>query len=221
VDLWQAILADHANIKELCREVLAALDTGPNSRARLFNELETEWHRHIRAKESVLYPVLARDPRTSTYLAELTRERDEIEARLDLLASRGDINVRAWALDFKELTSVVGHYFNLEEHGVLLLGRATIDPEEAEDLRRAFEREVIASLQARRWHLPEAVMPSRYGLSTGAVLSALAGAAAIGTALALWRRSKAPARRPLRPVYRRPEPPFPLPWQTPVGERAQ
>jgi hypothetical protein len=60
MDLWQMVRADHANIRELCREVLRATGSGPNSRASLFAELDVELERHIRAKERVLYPVRRR-----------------------------------------------------------------------------------------------------------------------------------------------------------------
>jgi len=210
MDLWQMVLAEHANIAELCRQVLRATGSGPNSRASLFNELDAELERHIRAKESVLYPALMRDERTRRYLSELRQEQEEIRHDLDELAADPDKNSRDWAMDFKELLSRVELYFTLEENGVLTVARGVIAPPQAEALRHAYERERIAEIEARRWHMPVALMPSRYGLSTGAVLGALAGMAAVGTALLLWRSTQHATSSPLRPVRRQPEPPFPL-----------
>lgn len=210
MDLWQMVIADHANIDELCREVLRATDDEPNSRSHLFSELDMEMERHLRAKESVLYPALAHDDRTGTYLSELQWENEDIRRRLDQLAADPDKNHRDWALDFKELTSIIRHCFSLERHGLLTAARATIPPEEMQTLRRAYERAKIASIEARRWHLPESVMPSRYGLPTGAVFGVLASTIALGAAALLWRSTgQQRHNRPLRPVRRQPAAPLP------------
>ena len=212
MDLWQMVMADHANILELCREVLRATGSGPNGRASLFAELDVELERHFRAKEAALYPALGRDDRTRSYLTELGQERQEIRRRMDELSSMPDVNSRDWAQDFKQLAGAISHYFTLEEGGVLTLARTIIEPHELDTMRRTYEREKIASIEARRWHMPQAMMPSRYGASTGMVFGVLAGVAAIGTAALLWSqtRQRASANQPLRPVHREPEPPFPL-----------
>jgi len=212
MDLWQMILADHANIKELCREVLRATASGPNSRARLFTELSREMEGHIKAKQSVLYPALTRDAQMQSYLQELRQTQEEIRRRLDELAASPNKNTHDWALGFKELESTLRLYFNLEENGLLTAAQGALEFQEAEALRRAFEREKIALLEARRWHLPETIMPSRYGLPTGTVFGVLAGAVAVGAAVLAWRMTKqGPGRSSsLHPVHRRPEPPFPF-----------
>jgi len=213
MDLWRMILSEHANIEELCREVLEATATGPNSRAELFADLEDELDRHITAKRNVLYPVLAQDGRTETYLHELDDEHRDIRRRLDALSARPDKNSRGWALDFKELVGVIRHAFSLEENGLLATAHGLISAREANELRRAYEREKIAFYEAERWHLPHAMMPSRYGMPTGMTFGILAGALAIGGALLAWNMAgSTPSRanRPLRPARRRPQPPFPL-----------
>jgi hypothetical protein len=188
MDLWQMVRADYANIRELCREVLQASAGGRNSRASLFAELDVELERHMRAKERVLYPVLERDDRTRGYLPELRREQQEIRRRMDGLAAMRDKSGRRWAYEFKDLVSYVSHLFTLEEGGVMTMARAVVDPQEHETLRRAYEREKIASIEARRWHVPEGLVPARYGLSNGAVVGVLAGVAAVGAAAYLWQR---------------------------------
>jgi len=211
MDLWQMVSSDHANIRELCREVLRATGGGPNSRADLFADLHDELERHISAVESVLYPALSHHPQTGQQLSELTRQHEEIRDRLHGLAAYPNKNSRTWALDFKELESALTNHFEREEHGVLVIARTTLAPQEAETLRRSFERAKIASLQASRWHLPEAMMPGRYGLSTGAVLGLLGGFVAIGAAIGWGMARQSPKHSgPLRPARRRPEPPFPL-----------
>ncbi|GEO14513.1 hemerythrin domain-containing protein [Microvirga aerophila] len=211
MDLWQMVSADHANIRELCREVLRATGGGPNSRANLFEDLDDEVERHIGAMESVLYPALSHHPQTSQHLSELTQQHEEIRDRLHGLAAYPNKNSRTWALDFKELESALTNHFDREEHGVLMIARTTLAPQETDTLRRSFERAKIASLQSRRWHLPEALMPGRYGLSTGTVLGVLGGVVAIGAAIGWGMARQSPKHAgPLRPARRRPEPPFPL-----------
>lgn len=213
MDLWRMILSEHANIEELCREVLEATSTGPNSRAELFADLDDELDRHISAKQNVLYPALARDGRTETYLHELDDEHRDIRRRLDALSAHRDKNSRQWALEFKELVGVIRHAFSLEENGALVTAHGVIPRHEAEALRKAYEREKIASYEASRWHMPQAMMPSRYGMPTGMTFGILAGAVAIGGALMAWSMSKSGSSRanqPLRPARRRPQPPFPL-----------
>jgi Hemerythrin HHE cation binding domain len=213
MDLWQMVLTDHANIVELCREVLRATGGGPNGRAGLFEELDVELERHFRAEEKAIHPALARDDRTRSYLRELGQERQEIRRRMDELSARPDVNSRDWAQDFKQLAGMISHAFTLEEGGVMTLARTIIEPHELDTMRLAYEREKIASIEARRWHMPQAMMPSRYGASTGMVFGVLAGVAAVGTAALLWsqtRQRSSSSNRRLQPVRRQPEPPFPL-----------
>ncbi|WP_243372788.1 hemerythrin domain-containing protein [Microvirga solisilvae] len=213
MDLWRMILSEHANIEELCREVLEATGTGPNSRAELFADLEDELDRHIAAKQNVLYPALARDGRTETYLHELDDEHNDIRRRIGRLSTQPNKNTREWALDFKELVGVIRHAFSLEENGALVAAHGIISAREANELRRAYEREKIASYEASRWHMPQAMMPSRYGMPTGMTFAILAGAFAIGGAALAWSMSQggqSRSNRPLRPAPRRPQPPFPL-----------
>ncbi len=215
MELWQMVVADHANIEELCREVLRATGSGPNSRAELFADLQDELERHIAAQQNVLYPALSGHERTATYLADLEKKQDEILRELDRLAARPDKDSADWASDFKDLTGSIRHAFTLEENGVMIVARGAFSPEELKQLWRRYERERIASYEAERWHLPQSVMPSRYGLPTGTVFGVLGGLAAIGAGALLWTmtRSGHAGSRQNRPVHaarRRPEPPFPL-----------
>jgi hypothetical protein len=214
MNLWQMVLSDHANIEELCREVLRASPSGPNSRAELFADLEIELDRHLRAEQNVLYPALAHDGRTESYLSEIDHEHHDIRRRLDALAAQPDKNGRHWSLDFKEFTNVIRHAFSLEENGIMVVAHGVLSPREAEKIRHAYEREKIASYESARWHLPESMMPSRYGMPTGMTFGILAGLLAVGGAAVAWSMSRhgsaSRANRPLHRVPRRPEPPFPL-----------
>jgi hypothetical protein len=213
MDLWRMILTEHANILELCQEVLEASPHGPNSRTELFADLEDELDRHIAAKQNVFYPALAHDGRTETYLHELDDEHRDIQRRLDALSAHPDKNSRQWAADFKELVGVIRHSFSLEENGALVAAHGTLSSSEAESLRRAYEREKIASYEASRWHMPQAMMPSRYGMPTGMTFGILAGLLAVGGAALAWSLSssgQSRSSRPSRPAPRRPQPPFPL-----------
>lgn len=215
MELWQMVVADHANIEELCREVLRATGSGPNSRAELFADLQDELERHIAAQQNVLYPALSEHERTAAYLADLEAKQDDILRELDRLAARPDKNSADWAADFKDLTGAIRHAFTLEENGVMIVARGAFSPEELKHLWRRYERERIAAYEAERWHMPQAMMPSRYGLPTGTVFGVLAGLAAVGAGALLWnmtRSGHARSRRsgPLHVARRHPEPPFPL-----------
>jgi hypothetical protein len=208
-------VSDHANIEELCREVLRATGTGPNSRADRFADLQDELERHIAAQQNVLYPALSGHERTGSYVADLERRQDEILRQLDELAARPNKDTHDWAADFKDLTGSIRHAFTLEENGVMIVARGVFSPSELKSLQRDYERERIASLEARRWHMPQSMMPSRYGLPTGTVFGVLAGLMAVGAGAFLWSMNRsgsmgARQSRPMRPAPRRPQPPFPL-----------
>jgi hypothetical protein len=209
------VVSDHANIEELCREVLKATGTGPNSRSELFDDLQDELERHIAAQQNVLYPALAHHDRTSTYVADLQRKQDEILRQADELAARPDKNSHDWAMDFKDLTGSIRHAFTLEENGVMIVARGVFSPSELKSLQRDYERERIASYESSRWHMPQAMMPSRYGLPTGTVFGVLAGVMAVGAGALLWSMNRSGSmgsrqNSSIRPAPRRPQPPFPL-----------
>ncbi|WP_160195488.1 hemerythrin domain-containing protein [Microvirga sp. BSC39] len=215
MDLWQMVTNDHANIEELCREVLRATGTGPNSRSELFDDLQDELERHIAAQQNVLYPALSHHERTASYVADLERKQDEILRQVDELSARPDKDSHDWAVDFKDLTGSIRHAFTLEENGVMIVARGIFSPSELKSLQRDYERERIASYEASRWHMPQAMMPSRYGLPTGTVFGALAGVMAVGAGALLWNMNRSGSMgsgrsQPMRPASRRPQPPFPL-----------
>ncbi len=215
MDLWQMVVSDHANIEELCREVLKATGTGPNSRSELFDDLQDELERHVAAQQNVLYPALAHHDRTATYVADLQRKQDEILRQVDELAARPDKDSHDWAVDFKDLTGSIRHAFTLEENGVMIVARGVFSPAELKSLQRDYERERIASIESSRWHMPQSMMPSRYGLPTGTVFGVLAGVMAVGAGALLWSMNRSGSMgsrqsQPIRPAPRRPEPPFPL-----------
>ncbi|MBM6578967.1 hemerythrin domain-containing protein [Microvirga sp. BT689] len=215
MDLWQMVVSDHANIEELCREVLRATGAGPNSRAELFADLQDELERHIAAQQNVLYPALSGHERTGSYVADLERRQEDILRQVDELAARRNKDSHDWAADFKDLTGSIRHAFTLEENGVMIVARGVFSPRELKSLQRDYERERIASLEARRWHMPQSMMPSRYGLPTGTVFGVLAGLAAVGAGALLWSMNRSGStsvrqNRPMRPASRRPQPPFPV-----------
>ena len=215
MDLWQMVVSDHANIEELCREVLKATSTGPNSRSELFDDLQDELERHIAAQQNVLYPALSHHERTASYVADLERKQDEILRQADELAARPDKNSHDWAVDFKDLTASIRHAFTLEENGVMIVARGVFSPSELKSLQRDYERERIASYESSRWHMPQSMMPSRYGLPTGTVFGALAGVLAVSAGALLWSMNRSGTmgsrqNRSIRPAPRRPQPPFPL-----------
>jgi hypothetical protein len=184
MDIWQMIRSDHALTIELCREIADATGgSGGRDRDRLFQQLHREVERQMRAKEQVLYS--GRGPQIGS-----GRAHAEIRDRLDELAGYRDKGSREWTRRFDDFTHMLEHHFDMEEHG---LGAAlgALDSRQADDLRRRYEREKIAALQAQRWHLPVAMMPRRYGVSERTALGIVAGVAALAVIGAAWRSRSA------------------------------
>jgi hypothetical protein len=202
MDLWQLIGSYRANILELTDEVSGALGGGTKSRSRLFRALEGELERYMGAMESVVHPVLAQDPRTETYLEDLEREHADIRLHLDALAAVKAKDTREWARRFRAFVFALEHYFSLQEHGAFTVARSTL-ADRTEALRRAYEREQIASLQAQRWHIPKALVPARYGVSAGTALGVVLGVLTIAVAAVAWRQQPATPQRDAREIKRR------------------
>jgi hypothetical protein len=181
MDLWQLIGSYRASLLELTDEISGAIGGGPKSRNRLFRTLEDELERYMGAMESVIHPVLAQDPRTETYLEDLEREHADIRRHLDALAAVKAKDTREWARRFRAFVFALEHYFSLQEHGAFTVARSTL-ADRADDLRRAYEREQIATLQAQRWHIPKALAPARYGVSAGTALGLVLGVLAVAVA---------------------------------------
>jgi len=194
MDLWKLIGSYRANILQLADEVAGAIGEGTKSRGRLFRELDRELERYMGAMESVIHPVLAEDPRTQSYVADLEQEHAEIRRHMDDLAAVTAKDTRDWARRYRALVFALEHYFNLQEHGAFTVARGTLAGK-SKALRRAFEREQIATLQAERWHVPKAMVPARYGVSTGTALGLVLGVLSLAVAAVTWRqRSSAPQR---------------------------
>jgi Hemerythrin HHE cation binding domain len=187
MDLWQLIGSYRANILELADEVAGAVGGGTTGRKKLFRALHGELERYMDAMENVIHPVLAGDPRTYSYVADLEQEHAEIRRHMDDLAAAAAKDSREWTRRFRALVFALEHYFALQEHGAFTVARGTLGPE-AQALRRAFAREQIGALQAQRWHLPRAMAPGRYGVSTGTALGLVLGVLTLAVAAIAWRR---------------------------------
>ena len=187
MDLWQLIGSYRASILQLADEVAGAMGGGTKSRKKLFRALHRELERYMDAMESVIHPVLAGDPRTYSYVDDLEQEHAEIRRHMDDLAAAPAKDSREWTRRYRALVFALEHYFNLQEHGAFTVARGTLG-REAQALRRAFVREQIASLQAQRWHVPKAMAPGRYGVSTGAALGLVVGVLTLAVAAVAWRQ---------------------------------
>lgn len=202
MDLLQLIRNDHANIAEICREILGATGSGGRSRDRLFEELERQLEQHVEAADAVLLPVLERDERLRSDVAELERQHSEIRHRLDDLAGSWHKDSLEWTRGFNGLMRMIDRHLDLVER-LLDNARSRLDPHQADDLRRAFEREKLAALQSQRWHVPAALIPARYGVSNQVALGVLAGVAAAAVIAATWSgRPSQPRSRGVARGYR-------------------
>lgn len=203
MDIWQMLRADHANIRELCREISGTWHGPDGSRDRLFHQFGKEVERHLGGKEAVLYPALKHHEPTRAHAAAMERSHDELRERVEELenADGGRIS-RNWMNRFEQLASRLEREFRHVEDDVLPALRAALRPEEEETLTRQFERERIAALMAERWHIPRALSPRRYGVSGTAVFATVALLAAVTAAIVWGSRSEArqpaPAHRPSR-----------------------
>jgi hypothetical protein len=187
MDLWQLIGSYRANILQLAEEVAGAIGEGIKSRGRLFRELDRELERYMGAMESVIHPVLAGDPRTHGYVADLEQEHAEIRRHMDDLASAKAKDTREWTRRYRALVFALEHYFSLQEHGAFTVARGTI-AEQSDALRREFQRDQIASLQAQRWGIPKTMAPGGYGVSTGTALGLVLGVLTLAVVAVAWRQ---------------------------------
>jgi hypothetical protein len=188
MDLWQLVNHHRADIMELTREIAGAIGTeGVRTRNHLFGALEREVERYLDAMESVVHPALAGDERTARYVSDLEHEHADIRRLMDELAAVEPKDTRGWTRRYQAFVFVLDHYFDLQQHGAFTVARSTLAPH-AKALRRAFAREQIAALRPQRRHVPRALVPERYGISTGFVLGAIAGVIGLGLAAMTWRR---------------------------------
>lgn len=196
MDLWQLIGSYRSNIRRLAQQVAGAGDGRGTGREIGFRELEREVERYMGAMESVVHPALADDPRTRSYVADLEQEHAEIRRALDELDAFKAKDTREWSRRHAALIFALEHYFSLQEHGAFTVARGAL-ADHADALRRAFEREQAAALQAQRWHLPRAMAPGRYGVSTGTALGLVLGVLTLAVAaVALRRPSSSPEEDP-------------------------
>jgi hypothetical protein len=190
MNLWQLVEHNRANLKELTREVAGSIGTkGVKTRHHLFRELEREVERYLEAMEEVVHPALANDERARSDVAELEHEHEEIRRFMRDLAAVEPKDTPTWTRRFQALILALDNYFSLQQRA-LMAGRSTLEPH-ADALRRAFEREQIASLLSQRRHVPKPMVPERYGVSIPLALSTIVGVLGLAFVAAAWRRRPA------------------------------
>jgi hemerythrin-like domain-containing protein len=179
MDIWHLITNDHANITELGRAILRSIGSGVvRSRDRLFDELEGQLRRHIKAEEDSLYEVLEDHERTRGHINELEDEHDEIKRQLTSLGRIRNKNTREWTDQFEDFTYLVDRHFYREERELFPIAREILGPDDLQELRQEFVKEKLEDLREQR---------RTWGVSSGVLLGALAGAAAGALAFAAWR----------------------------------
>lgn len=180
MDIFRLIANDQANIIDLGRAILRGLDGGVvRSRDRLFDELDGEIRRYLKAVEDSLYDALEDHERTRRLVEELEGGQEEIERQLAELGRVRNKNTREWTDRFEDFTYLLDQQFHRETHELLPAARELLSPDEVQELRHEYAEEKIEALRAehRAWGLGR----------TGLVLGALAGAAAGALAFAAWR----------------------------------
>jgi Hemerythrin HHE cation binding domain len=194
MDLWQLIGSYRSDILRLARRVAGSGDGRGTGREKMFRELVREVERYMGAMESVVHPALANDPRTRSYVADLEQEHAEIRRALAHLGAFGAKDTREWSRRHAALIFALEHYFSLQEHGAFTVARGAL-ADHTDALRRAFEREQAAALQAQRWHVPIAMAPARYGVPAGTAIGVVLGVLSLAVAAVAWRQKSAPTRR--------------------------
>jgi hypothetical protein len=190
MDLWQLIASYRSDILRRARQVAG----GGNGDTIAFRDLQREVERYMGAMESVVHPALANDPRTRSYVADLEQEHAEIRRAMDDLSAYEAKDTREWSRRYRALFFALEHYFSLQEHGAFTVARGAL-ADHAAALRRAFEREQTAALQAQRWHVPIAVVPARYGVPAATAIGVVVGVLSLAVAAVAWRRKSTPAPR--------------------------
>lgn len=145
MDLWELITNDHANIDEMFREVLGAVEA--SDRDRRFDQLKHDLERHTRAEEDVFYPALERHEATRRFIVKARREHAEVKRMVEQLA-QGRKDSEDWTRRFEQLQQRVRHHVQEEEGEIIPAAQSVLDARQANELLHRMERDMIGTLQA-------------------------------------------------------------------------
>lgn len=144
MDLWELITNDHANIDEMFREVLGAVEA--SDRDRRFDQLRHDLDRHTRAEEDVFYPALERHDATRHYAARARREHAEVKRMAEQL-SHGQKDNEDWTRRLEQLQQRVRHHVQEEEGEIIPAAQSVLDDRQIKELLQRMERDMIGTLQ--------------------------------------------------------------------------
>lgn len=137
MDIIQAIKKDHKETTELFEKVMNAKTA--KAREREFGELRKELVPHIKAEESMFFPLLEKGKHKSDIL-EAYEEHHASELLLRELKKTGMDNER-WPAKLKVLKEIVDHHTEEEESKILKAAQSELDKQELKDLAEKFQAE--------------------------------------------------------------------------------
>lgn len=188
MDIRHMLASEHANIRQLTDQIMRALGGGVDGRDNLFAQLDLELRRHLALMEDVVHPALNSDPRARAHVSESGMMHRDIRHALSELAV-GDKDSRAWTDRFNRFTEQLDRLF--QHHSDLVaIAREALDPTQAQELLRKYERAKIADLRAARYGL------TRRTVRNGAIAGSIIGAVALALGATVRRRRGRSMRNP-------------------------
>lgn len=136
MEIYEALKADHEEVKEFLRE-LVALKEDDDYRFVLIQEISSALIPHARAEEAVFYNTLRAVDADKALVRHGYREHMEAEALLRTLQVMDKLDL-TWKPIAEKLQEAVLHHIEDEENEIFAEARQAFTPEEAVGMAQAF-----------------------------------------------------------------------------------
>ena len=139
-ELFQMLKQDHEAVMLILGQLVETKETAPKKREELFQKLRMELVPHMKAEESVFYPLLVAKEVSRDDAMEGVEEHHVSEMVLKELEAmpKGEDRWGAKMTVFKEL---IEHHIKDEQSKVFKSAEKALGIEEFQDIRKKFEQE--------------------------------------------------------------------------------
>ena len=137
MNIYQALMDDHREIKQLFEELEQPPHLNGKSRSGIFTKLSVALQRHGEAEEQILYVPLMRSQRASLALERAIENHDQVVKVLVDLENM-DIQSNTWLNKIMHLHDVVQHHMQEEEGQIFEVARRFFSDKEAQDMAQEF-----------------------------------------------------------------------------------
>jgi hemerythrin superfamily protein len=138
MDIYQALINDHNNLKPLLDRLVAASENNGETK-NLLKEVEDLLVPHSRAEEAVFYNALRETQEGKDLVSKSYGEHMEAEGLLRTLQGLEKINID-WTNAAKKLRDAVFHHIEEEEERIFTKARTIFLDSEAQQMTGAFKK---------------------------------------------------------------------------------